>query len=63
LEPSDSQLQVALQKAAAQEEKEAAEGRHKFKRKLEERDANKRQRLARPPAAKKDNLLSFGEDE
>lgn len=62
LEPSDSHLQSALQKAAAREDKEAAEGRHKFKkRKLNETDDNKR--APRPATKRAGNLLSFGTDE
>jgi hypothetical protein len=67
LEPNEVQLQVSLQRATAREEKEAAEGKHKFKRKLEaggEQQQGKRPETVRRSAAKKEKtLLSFADDE
>ena len=74
LEPSDTQIQLALQKAAAMESKQAAAGKHVFKRRLGDdggdapagagRRQEKRQQTVRPSVAKKEKtLLSFGEDE
>lgn len=71
LEPSDAQLAVTLQRAAARETKQIAEGKHTFKRKLNtesgsggSREQQKRQQIVRPSAAKKEKtLLSFGADE
>lgn len=74
LEPSDTQLQVSLQKAAAREGKQIAEHKHTFKRTLELDEGGsgggsgarheKRQQLVKPSAAKKEKtLLSFGEEE
>ena len=75
LEPSDTQLAVALQKASAREAKQIAEHKHTFKRRLDDGGGGggsgggsgeqaKRQQTVRPSAAKKDKtLLSFGEDE
>jgi hypothetical protein len=73
LEPNDSQLQLALQRAAAREGKQVAEGKHTFKRKLDAGGGSggggggqqeKRPQTVRPSAAKKEKtLLSFGGDE
>ena len=74
LEPSDTQLAVALQKASAREAKQIAEHKHTFKRRLDDGGGGgsgggsgeqaKRQQTVRPSAAKKEKtLLSFGEDE
>lgn len=57
---------MSLQKASAREEKQAAEGKHKFKRKLDNRQelAKRQVTTVRPSAAKKEKtLLSFGDDE
>ena len=73
LEPNDAQLQLALQRAAAREGKQVAEGKHTFKRKLDAGGGSggggggqqeKRPQTVRPSAAKKEKtLLSFGGDE
>ncbi|KAL4452426.1 hypothetical protein ABPG75_008088 [Micractinium tetrahymenae] len=68
LEPNDAQLQVALQKAAAKESKQISEGKHVFKRRLEdskEDDGGGKRQQTVPAAAKKKEkkLLSFGDDE
>ena len=74
LEPNDAQLQLALQRSAAREGKQVAEGKHTFKRKLDAGGGSgggggggaqeKRPQTVRPSAAKKEKtLLSFGGDE
>ncbi|PRW57006.1 hsp70-Hsp90 organizing 2 [Chlorella sorokiniana] len=74
LEPSDSQLQVALQKATAREAKQIAEHKHTFHKRERDEDERggggkghegKRHQATVPAAAKKKEktLLSFGEEE
>lgn len=65
LEPHDTALQTQLSKAMALEAKELASGQHKFKRKREESDAGKKATvpIGERLAAKKKQLLSFGDDE
>lgn len=70
LEPSDTQLQVSLQKALARESKQIAENKHIFKRRLDDGGGGgggeqaKRPQTVRPSAAKKEKtLLSFADED
>lgn len=63
LEPDDVHLLDALQKADVAERKEAAQKKHKFKRKESSLQQTNKSDVKKPKAGNKAGLLSFDDEE